>query len=721
MIECALQPGGWSSPAPARARPRRWPPGWCGLSRTGWSTPGAGARADVHPQGRGRAGQRGSGTVSPSGARRRGTRPTDRRSSISPCCSRASRPSRPTRPMRARLVAEHALRVGAEPDARLLSPGVGVAARRRGRRAAGGGRCSDVPHRQLVGALGDRAWRAVRRPPGRPRPTSSGSAPYALERFYALPIGQGARAELPDGTRSSSRRCFSAGAAAAGARRSQARSARRGAVDFADQMALAAQLAAAAPRSRALERGALRAVLLDEYQDTGHAQVEMLRGLFGDGPPGHRGRRPVPVDLRLARGERAATSAAFAAYLPGAPTARPAPVYPLRHQLPQRPARSSRPRTRWPRRCAPRGHAVALRPGAGAASRAGRGRRCTETVDDEAALGRRADLRRRGTRCRPATRTAAVLVRRRSQIPLLADALRERGCRSRSSASAACSPRPRSSTSSRRCGCSSTSTPATALTRLLTGARWRIGPRDLAALRDSGAAASRRRTPADDAPSRRREPRSLVEALDDLGPAERYSPDGYRRMSRLADELRRLRRRLPPRWPSWSPTSSGRSASTSRSPRDRRPRPRRPGAPRPLPRRRRGFAAEAGRATLRAFLAFLEAAEDEENGLEAGEVVVEAERVQLLTVHGAKGLEWDVVAVPGLVEGVFPGPRRSINWTRARQELPGTAARRPRRPAAADLDDAADPARRSAICSRSTTPRSRPGTAPRNAGWPTSR
>jgi len=31
--------------------------------------------------------------------------------------------------------------------------------------------------------------------------------------------------------------------------------------------------------------------------------------------------------------------------------------------------------------------------------------------------------------------------------------------------------------------------------------------------------------------------------------------------------------------------------------------------------------------------------------------------VQLVTVHGAKGLEWDVVAVAGLSDGVFPAIR----------------------------------------------------------------
>ena len=52
--------------------------------------------------------------------------------------------------------------------------------------------------------------------------------------------------------------------------------------------------------------------------------------------------------------------------------------------------------------------------------------------------------------------------------------------------------------------------------------------------------------------------------------------------------------------------------------------------------------------TLGAFLAYLKAAESEEFGLEAGRVG-ETNSVKLLTVHAAKGLEWDVVAIPGLV------------------------------------------------------------------------
>lgn len=60
---------------------------------------------------------------------------------------------------------------------------------------------------------------------------------------------------------------------------------RRGALDFGAQMSLAARLAAEHPEVAAAERTRFRLVLLDEYQDTGHAQRVLLAALFG-GVPG---------------------------------------------------------------------------------------------------------------------------------------------------------------------------------------------------------------------------------------------------------------------------------------------------------------------------------------------------------------------------------------------------------------------------------------------------
>ena len=48
-------------------------------------------------------------------------------------------------------------------------------------------------------------------------------------------------------------------------------------MDFADQMALAARLARPFPDIGAIERQRFRAVLLDEFQDTSEAQLELLR------------------------------------------------------------------------------------------------------------------------------------------------------------------------------------------------------------------------------------------------------------------------------------------------------------------------------------------------------------------------------------------------------------------------------------------------------------
>src|SRR5699024_8906514 len=58
--------------------------------------------------------------------------------------------------------------------------------------------------------------------------------------------------------------------------------------------------------------------------------------------------------------------------------------------------------------------------------------------------------------------------------------------------------------------------------------------------------------------------------------------------------------------------------------------------------------------TLGGFLAYLDVAEEQERGLEVVAAEPDPDAVQILTVHAAKGLEWDWVAVAGLMMGDFP-------------------------------------------------------------------
>jgi DNA helicase-2/ATP-dependent DNA helicase PcrA len=82
-----------------------------------------------------------------------------------------------------------------------------------------------------------------------------------------------------------------------------------------------------------------------------------------------------------------------------------------------------------------------------------------------------------------------------------------------------------------------------------------------------------------------------------------------------------------------------------------------------------GFLRTSQRVDILAFLAWLEAAAAEENGLDAPAADVNREAVQLLTVHASKGLEWDVVFVPGLNAGAFPSSRDS-RWSSGAAALP---------------------------------------------------
>ena len=75
--------------------------------------------------------------------------------------------------------------------------------------------------------------------------------------------------------------------------------------------------------------------------------------------------------------------------------------------------------------------------------------------------------------------------------------------------------------------------------------------------------------------------------------------------------------------------------------------------------------------TLLGFLQWLKIAEDTEGGLKPAEVDVRSDAVQILTIHSAKGAEWDYVAIPGLADKTFPSVgKKSDNWVKNAGSIP---------------------------------------------------
>ncbi|MFN2388058.1 MAG: ATP-dependent helicase [Actinomycetota bacterium] len=82
------------------------------------------------------------------------------------------------------------------------------------------------------------------------------------------------------------------------------------------------------------------------------------------------------------------------------------------------------------------------------------------------------------------------------------------------------------------------------------------------------------------------------------------------------------------------------------------------------------FSPLEGEASLGAFLEYLAAA-DETEDLEVAQPQQD-DAVKLMTIHQAKGLEFDVVFIPGMAKGIFPNDRVEDNPFKSMTELPYT-------------------------------------------------
>lgn len=461
------------------------------------------------------------------------------------------------------------------------------------------------------------------------------------------------------------------------AREYDAQKRRRGVIDFSDQVAGALQIVRAHPAVAAEVRERYRVVLLDEYQDTSVVQSDLLAALFADsavmavGDPhqsiyGWRGASAGNLG-----GFAGAFSASGAAENYSLVTswrnservldAANAVLAPLAMRTPVR-VDALRPRP-----AAPAGHVTAAFEG---------------DVDAEAdrVAAWFADVRA-GRAATGAATTGAILFRAKKHMVRFADALGRRGIPHRILGLGGLLSTPEVVDVVAALRVISDPRAGSALIRLLSGPRWGIGLPDLRAL-----AVLARRIGRSDATlhaldadvlarlrSAGEDSASLVDAVDFLGRQDDdhgwltdFTPAARTRLREAAAVFAGLRRAAGIPVPDLVRLIEVElrldielAANDARGP------ARVAGDQlRAFVDELHGFLAADESGSLPALLAWLDRAERVDEFAPRTEPP-EDDVVQLLTIHGSKGLEWDAVAVVRFVEDELPAkPREGLGWLR---------------------------------------------------------
>ncbi|MFE3196364.1 UvrD-helicase domain-containing protein [Embleya sp. NPDC059237] len=574
-----------------------------------------------------------------------------------------------------RLLQEHGLRIGLEPSARLLADATRFQLAARAARTARGpfptltGRLPDVVAAvlHLGGELAehlvsveelrewDRAFVAEVEAAAKPSAAARKAADAARNRLDLARLVE-AYARAKSG---------------------------RDLLDFGDQIAYAARIAGERPEVGEILRDTYRVVLLDEYQDTSVAQRVLLQGLFGLGHPVTAVGDPCQAIYGW-RGASVANIHEFPVHFPhrdGSPAAR----YSLSENRRSGGRILSFANDLSAPLRTPESGVEALRAGPGAEHEGWTVAALLPTHAEEidwladrigTAIGTVLD--KNGA---PITAgDVAVLARTAADFADIHAALVRRDIPVEVVGLSGLLHLPEVADLVATCEVLDDPTANSALVRLLAGPRWRIGPRDLALLGRRAAELVRvERAGADDADARLEEAVagidptevvSLSDALADPGEQYPFSAEARRRFARVATEIRDLRRHLgEPLMDLLHRVLAGTGLEVELS-----------ASPGALAARRRetlhtfldvaaGFADLDGDPSLTAFLAFLRTAAEHDKGLD-GSLPTAGDSVKVLTAHKSKGLEWEVVAVPGLIDGVFPSVRTQTKWITNGRALP---------------------------------------------------